>query len=178
MAEHFMNALYFLFKTSFEFYIIILLIRLILAYAQANYFNPITRLIIRLTQPLIEPLRRIIPNYRRIECSTVVLVFVIELIKIIVLSALTTGIPSILALMGLTLVEAIKTLLSILFYAILLQAILSWFKPSDTPATQVLRQLSSTVLQPLQRIIPPVGGFDITPIPALLILQLLIILIS
>ena len=178
MHENFTSALFFVVKAPLELYAIILLSRFILAYEQANYFNPIIRLIIRLTQPLVAPLRRIIPNYRRIEFSTFVWVLIIELIKVTLLSALTIGVLPILLLIQVALVDAVKSLLKIFFYAILLQAIVSWFQPGETPATQILRQLSAPVLRPLQRIIPPLGGFDITPIPALLILQLLIILIS
>jgi len=177
MYDNFSNAGLFLIKSLFELYLLVLAIRLILAYAQANYFNPITRLVIKLTQPLVGPLRRIIPNYRRIEFSTLVLIIIFELLKISFLFALTVGIPNILILIEVAIISALKLLLQTFFYAILLQAIISWFQPSETPATQILRQLSSPILHPLQRIIPPVSGFDITPIPALLLLQLLIILL-
>lgn len=177
MSSHFNEAGLFLIKTLFDLYLLVLMIRLILAYVQANYFNPITRFIVKITQPLVAPLRRIIPNYRRIEFSTLVLIIVFELIKISLLFLLTVGIPNILLLISLSIIEALKLLLQTFFYAILLQAIMSWFQPGETPATQILRQLSAPILFPLQRIIPPVSGFDITPIPALLLLQLLIILL-
>lgn len=177
MSSHFNEAGLFLIKTLFELYLFVLMIRLILAYVQANYFNPVTRLIIRLTQPLVTPLRRIIPNYRRIECSTLLLIIFFEIIKVTLLFSMTVGLPDPFTLLLISFTEALKLLLQTFFYAILLQALMSWFQPGETPATQILRQLSSPILYPLQRIIPPVSGFDITPIPALLLLQLFIILL-
>ena len=85
--------------------------------------------------------------------------------------------PSILFLLSLAFIASIRLLLQTFFYAILLQAIISWFQPGRTPATEVLYHLTSPILIPLQRIIPPISGFDITPIPALLLLQLLLILL-
>jgi len=177
MSDHFTNAGLFLVKTLFELYLFVLMIRLILAYAQANYFNPIVSLIIKITQPLVAPLRRVIPNYRRIEISTVLLIIIFELIKLSLLFLLTRGMPSLFMLLSFAFFEAVRLLLQTFFYAIILQALMSWFQPGDTPATQILRQLSAPILNPLRQIIPPIGGFDITPIPALLLLQLLIILL-
>ncbi len=177
MSENFNNAGIFLIKSLFEMYLLVLMVRLILAYVHSNYFNPVTRLIINLTQPLVAPLRRVIPNYRRIEFSTLVIILLLELIKVSLLFMLNTGLPGILILIQIAVIESIKLLLQTFFYAILLQAIMSWFQPANTPATQILEQLSSPILRPLQRVIPPVSGFDISPIPALLILQLLIILL-
>jgi YggT family protein len=125
----------------------------------------------------VNPLRRVIPNYKRIEFSTIILIIIIELIKISILFALTAGISSFVMLIPLAMIEAIKLLLQTFFYAILLQAIVSWFKPGETPATQLLEQITSPILRPLQRIVPPISGFDITPIPALVILQLCIMLL-
>src|SRR5438445_4774452 len=142
MSDHFSNAGLFLIKSVFELYLFVLMVRLILAYAHANYFNPVTRLIVNLTQPLVAPIRRIIPNYRRIEFSTLVLIILLELIKVSLLFALDTGLPDILTLVQIAVVETIKLLLQTFFYAILLQAIMSWFQPANKPAQQILKQLS------------------------------------
>lgn len=177
MSSHFSEAGIFLVKALFELYLLILMVRLILAYVQANYFNPVTRFIVTLTQPLVAPVRRIIPNYRRIEFSTLLLIIIIELIKISLLFALIGVSTSAMVLPFIAIIETIKLLLQTFFYAILLQALMSWFQPGETPATQLLRQISDPILRPLQRLIPPIGGFDITPIPALLLLQLFLILL-
>ncbi len=174
MYQSLNNASLFLINSLFDLYLMVLCVRLILAYSRANYFNPITRFIIILTQPVIQPLRRYIPNYHGIEYSTLVFILVLATLKYLIISALFFSVPS----MGLLLISAVfsscKLMLNIFFYAILFGAILSFLTPGETPLSQVLSQLSAPILRPLQRLIPPVGGFDLSPIPALLILQVLI----
>lgn len=171
------NALVFLINSLFDMYLFVLCIRLILAWSRANYFNPITQFIIKITQPLVGPVRRMIPNFRGIECSTLVLIVLFEMIKVAILSLVLSGIPAVSALLSLSLVYTIRLILTTFFYAILVQALLSWFQPHYTPVSQLLTQITAPILRPLQRVIPPISGFDISPIPALLILQLLLILV-
>ncbi len=163
----------FIINSLFDLYLMVLCIRLILAYSHANYFNPITRLIITLTQPIIAPLRHYIPNYRGIECSTLLFIILLATIKYLIISALFFSIPSAGILLISGLLSAIKLILTIFFYSILIGAILSFLTPGDTALSQLLSQLSAPILRPLQRLIPPISGFDLSPIPALLILQML-----
>lgn len=171
------NALMFLISTLFDMYLFILCVRLILAWSRANYFNPITQFIIKITQPLVGPLRRVIPNVLGIEFSTLLLIFMLEMVKYSLLSLVVMGMPDVLTLLALGAAYTIKLILTTFFYAILFQALLSWFQPSYSPMSQLLAQMTSPILRPIQRIIPPISGFDISPIPALIILQLLIILV-
>ena len=177
MTNSFNNAGLFLISTLFNLYLVILAIRLILAYARANYFNPLTQIIIKCTQPLVAPLRRLFPTYRGIEFATLIWIIIFEAAKIFLLSTLTFGMPYLTSLLLFSITDTLKLLLSTFFYAVLLRAILSWFQPSHSPASEWLEQMSAPIMRPLQRIIPPINGIDITPIPALIILQLFIILL-
>jgi YggT family protein len=171
------NAVLFLINTLFDLYLFVLCIRLILAWSRADYFNPITRIIIQLTQPIIAPLRRLIPNYARIEFSTLFFIIVLEMIKIYLLSLLIMGGAPI-AIIFLTAIQAfIRLVLNTFFYAIIVYVILSWISPGYSPLGQVLTQLSSPILRPCQRLIPPIGGLDLSPILALIALQFLMILL-
>lgn len=170
------NALLFLVNAIFSLYLCVLMVRLILAFARANYFDPITQVVIKLTQPLIAPLRRFFPTLRGVETATLLVIVVLEIIKITLLSLLTYGMPHVVLLLILACNAAFKLMLNTFFYAILLQAILSWVQPGS-PASQFLDYLTTPIMRPLRRVIPPLGGFDITPIPAMLILQLLMILV-
>lgn len=171
------NAILFLINTVFDLYLFVLCIRLILAWSRADYFNPITRTIIQLTQPIIAPLRRLIPNYARIEFSTLTFIIFLEIIKIYILSLLLMADASITIIMIMALQSVIKLILNTFFYAIILHVILSWVRPGYSPLGQVLIQLSSPILRPCQRLIPPIGGLDFSPVLALIILQFLIILL-
>ena len=171
------TALLFLVNTLFDLYLLLLVIRLLLAFAGANYFNPIIQFIIKFTQPLVGPLRRMIPNRYGIEFSTLLIILVIEMVKFFLVGLLSIGMANILGLIVLAVADTLKLILNTYFFAILIQAILSWIQPYS-PANQILAAMTTPIIRPLQRVIPPIGGFDITPIPALIILQLLIILVA
>lgn len=176
MAGTLNNALLFLINTIFNAYLFILCIRLILAWVGADYHEPVTQFIVKCTNFIVKPLRRYIPNFKDLETSTLVLILVIEAIKFFFLAILSFGLPNILGLMVFAFADTLRLIITTFFYAILLQAIVSWIQP-QSPINYILIKFCSPILRPLQRIIPPINGFDITPIPAFIILQLLIIVL-
>lgn len=176
MIESLNNAGLFLINTLFDLYILLLLVRLLLAYSQANYFNPIVNMIIKLTQPVIRPLRKFLPTLYGIELSTVVAILLFEFLKFIFISVIVIGTPNFAGIILLSCADALKFLLNIFFYGIFIQAILSWIQIGYSPIADVLDKITAPIMRPLRRMIPLVGGFDISPIPALILLQLIIIL--
>lgn len=178
MLNPLQNAELFLINTLFDLYLLILMIRFILCWVRADYFNPVTRFIVRMTQPIISPLRRLIPTYANIEFATLFFILVLEVAKFFLVGLIVFGMPKAVAgILILACADTLKLLLNAFFYAIFLSAILSWFQPGYSPMVQLLTRLTSPIMQPIQRLIPPVGGFDLSPIPALIILQLLIIVL-
>ena len=135
-----------------------------------------TQFVIKLTQFLVNPLRRLIPNVGRFETATIVIIFTLDTIKFFLVSMLKFSVANVLGLILLSLGDVMQIIIQIFFYAIILQAIVSWIQPFS-PMNRLLYQVTAPIMQPLRRFIPPIGGFDITPIPALIILQLLLILI-
>lgn len=176
MSDTLRAALLFLVNTLFDLYLFALAVRLILVWVHASYLDPITQFISRITDFIIVPLRRIIPNIRRLETATVLIILLLEIIKFALISALSFGFPNIFGLMLMAFADSLKLLIQTFFYAILLQAILSFIQP-HSPINRILLQFNSPIMAPLQRLIPPINGIDITPIPALLILQLLLIVL-
>lgn len=176
MADSIRGALLFLISTIFDLYLFVLIIRIILVWVRADYFNPITQFINRLTQFIIKPMRKIIPNIGQLELASVVLIFLLEIAKFSLISSFTFGLSNPLGLLVLATADAIKLLLNTFFYAILLQVILSWLQPYS-PVNTILLQFTAPIMRPIQRLIPPVGGFDLSPIPALIILQVLTLLL-
>lgn len=171
------GALLYLINTLFDLYLIVLSVRLILAWEKANAANPITQFIIKITQPIIRPLRYIMPSIGRLELATFFSIMVIELIKFFVISLLFANFFRFDLLLLISLVGTIKLILNTFFFAILFHAIISWIHTGPSPIAEVLFNLSAPILRPLRRLIPTVSGFDITPIPAMIILQLLIMLL-
>ncbi len=177
MSNTLHDALLFLINTLFDLYLFILVVRIILVYVRSNYFDPITQFVTKLTDFIVKPLRRLIPNIGRFETVTILLIIVIECIKFLIISSVSFGVPSLIGLLLLSIGDALKLVIQSFFYAIILQAILSWVQP-HSPMTQTLNQFTWPIMQPFRRLIPPIGGMDISPIPALIVLQLVNILIA
>lgn len=170
----FYQGLLFLINTIFDLFLFILVIRVILAWSGAHYFDPVTQFVVRVTDFLVKPLRRVIPNIKRIEMATLVLILAIELIKFSTIAMLSIGFPHFLGLLILAIADMGKLFIQTFFYAILIQALMSWVQP-NSPINNVLYQVTAPIMRPLQRMIPLIGGMDITPIPAMILLQFALI---
>jgi len=178
MTTPIQDAELFLINTIFDLYLLILMIRFILCWVRSNYFNPITRFIINCTQPLVAPLRRILPTYSGIEFATLVWILIFATLKFFLVGLVIVGLPKAPAgLLVLALATTLKLLLNTFFYAIFLQVILSWVQPGYSPIGELLSQVTSPIMRPIRRLVPSIGGIDISPIPALIILQLLLIVL-
>ncbi|OGT45955.1 MAG: hypothetical protein A3E83_02635 [Gammaproteobacteria bacterium RIFCSPHIGHO2_12_FULL_41_20] len=175
MSSALNNSLLFLINTVFDLYLFVLVIRLVLVWIRADYYHPATQFIIKLTQVLITPLRRVLPNIKKLETATLVLILLLEILKYFLIISLSIGMPNILGLAILAVADVIKTFVNTFFYAILIQAVLSWIQPYS-PMAEVLYRFTSPLMRPIQRLIPPVANFDISPIPAMIGLQLLLML--
>lgn len=177
MTSSFFDGFLFLINTLFDLYLFMLVIRVILVWIGANYFDPLTQFVIRCTDFIIKPLRKKIPNIRHIETATVLLILVIELIKYFLVLALSFGMPNLIGLLIIVFGDIIKLVVQTFFYTILVQAVMTWIQPSS-PVNHLLYQITAPIMRPIQRILPPMGGIDISPIPALILLQLLLIVLA
>ena len=177
MIDPLNNASLFLVSTLFDLYLFVLMIRLILCWVRGDYFNPLSQFVTKLTHPIIVPLRRIIPTYFGIEFATVFVMLTLEILKFYLMMILTTGFPHVAGIIILALADLLKIFFNTFFYAILLQALLSWVQPGFSPIGELLRQITAPIMHPIQRFMPPVAGFDLSPIPALILLQLMNIIL-
>ena|SRR3990167_6757664 len=166
----------FLVTTIVDLYLFILVIRVVLAFAGANYYDPITQFVVRCTDFIIKPLRRIIPNVRGIEIATVTLIIVLEFIKFTIIAVLSYNAINLLGVLIIALADTLKLFLQTYFFAIFIQAILSWVQPGS-PVNVLLYRVTAPIMRPIQRLVPSIGGMDISPILAMILLQLTIIVI-
>lgn len=176
MSGNSLNAMLFLISTVFDFYTVVLIMRLVLAWVGADYHHPITQFVVKLTNPIIKPLKRFIPDLRGFEIATILVIILVEACKYFVITMLSFGLPNVLGLFILALGDAIRLILQTLTLALILQVIMSWVQP-NSPVYDVLHKFTSPIIRPLQRVIPPVAGIDIAPLPAIIILQLLVIIL-
>jgi YggT family protein len=178
------NAGIFLIQTLFDFYAMILLLRLLLQYLRVDYYNPLSQFIVKVTSPIVVPLRRIIPGYFGLDIATLaVLVMTIFIKTILVVLLSVHKFPGLGGLLIWTVADLLGLTIKLFFYAILVQVILNWVAPlSRSPLSFLLHQLTEPLLGPvrkrLYRWIPSLGAMDLSPIPVLIGLQLLNILIA
>ena len=167
-----MNPFVFLIDTLFYLYILLLMLRLLLQWAKADFYNPLSQFIVKLTNPPVIPLRRIIPGYWGIDFATLVLVLLLTAIKLAVVAMINGVDPAALSFLGISVAavfETIDLILSIFLFAIFIQAILSWINPDPyNPVMSVLGSLTRPVLTPFRKMIPPISGIDISPIFAII----------
>lgn len=173
------TALIFIIHAFAQLFLFVLLLRFWLPWFGADFRNPIAQAILKLTSPLVVPLRRIVPPIGRIDTATLLVAFVIQYLAILVILALggnSTGIAPI----ALTSILDLAMLSIRLFViAIIIGIVLSWIAPHNiNPATMFIRTISEPLLRPFRRLIPPMGGIDISPVFALILLMALSILLA
>jgi len=173
------DALTFIVKTLLDLYIITFVLRFILQWVRADFRNPITHFFVRITNPLVIPARRIIPSIGGLDTATILIVVLLELIVTIVLVNLTCmGEPHFIQIIGLTLLRIVYLTLRICLFVILIYVVLSWISPGTyNPAASLLTSIAEPMLKHFRRVIPPIGGLDLSPLFALIAIQALTMLL-
>ena len=169
------NALIFILRTLLDLYVTTFLLRLILQWVRADFRNPLTQFIVRVTNPLVIPLRRIIPAIGGLDTATLIVVLLLELLMTVALiNVACLGDPNISQIILLILLRLVYLTLRIYLFIILIYVILSWVSPgSYNPAANLLASVAEPVLKPLRRFIPSIGGLDLSPLFALIGIQAL-----
>ncbi len=173
------TAAIYVLQTLGSLYLMLILLRFVLQLVRANFYNPLSQFIVKATQPLLKPLRRIIPSIFGLDMSSLVLAIIVQMILIALTLLLmfgTTGDPLHLLLWSIISVTAL--FLKIFFFALIISVILSWVAPgSHNPGAELVNQICEPALAPFRRIVPNLGGLDISPILAFLVLKLLDMLV-
>jgi YggT family protein len=167
------NPVIFLIDTLFSLYILAVVMRFLLQWTGAEYKNPISQFLVKITHPPLKFLRRYIPSIGKIDTSSVVFALLLQMAadySILLLKSVPVGFGS-LAILSLT--QLISLLINIFIFAVIARAILSWISPGAyNPATSILYSLTEPLLNACRRIIPDLGGMDLSTLIALLGLQL------
>lgn len=174
-----MAALIFLLETLLSLAMLAVLLRLLLQWSRADFRNQLARSIVQLTNPVIVPLRRLLPAIGRIDTASCVAVIVFAAIEVAVSWLLNGfGPPPALIWLRLTVFEILRTTLWTYFFAIFIYAMLWMIAPGMySPAQSLLVSLCEPVLRPFRRIIRPIGGLDLSPLWAGIAIQMLLILL-
>jgi YggT family protein len=167
------NPAIFLIDTLFSLYILAVMLRFLLQWSNADFYNPISQFLVKATHPPIKLLRRFIPSVGKIDSSSLVLVMILQMtadFSILLLKGVSIGFA---ALLILSFTQLISLLFNIFIFAIFARALLSWLNPGAfDAASSLLYSLSEPLLRLCRSFIPNFGGVDLTPLAALILLQL------
>ncbi len=168
-----MSATVFLITTVFNLYLMVVLLRFWLQMARADFYNPFSQFVVKATHPIIAPMRRIIPSIGAFDVATLVLALLVAMAKYLTLNLLFGGTISALGLLIIGALDVVKEFLTLVFWVLILRAVLSWVSQGRNPIELVMQQLTEPFLAPIRRIIPPVGGLDLSVLVAIIALQAL-----
>lgn len=179
MPPNISSAIVFIINALTSLYLLVLLLRFWMPWLRADFRNPLAQGILRLTSPIVVPLRRIVPSFGRLDTATVLVAFSLQYLTVVLL-LLIRGDSAGMAPIALTALVKLTVLSVYLFvYAIFIRIILSWISPgSHNPATAIITTLTDPILRPFRRLLPPLGGFDISPIFAIIMLVATTIFVS
>lgn len=173
-----MNAMYFLINTVFDLYILVILLRLWLQFARADFYNPFSQMVVKLTQPVLGPLRRFIPSIGSFDTATFIFAIAVAVIKVYALVALGMAHASFLGALIFSIGVVFKQIFQMIFWVLILRAILSWVSQGRSPVEFVMHQLTEPLLAPVRRVIPSMGGLDLSVLVVLIAVQFLQMLVD
>lgn len=173
-----MNALNFLISTVFDLYLAVVILRIWLQWARADFYNPFSQFVVKATHPIVAPLRRILPAIGGFDTASFVLALLVVTVKMTLLSLITTSPIDLLAISLFSLVSVIKHAGMLLFWMLLIRAILSWFSQGYNPFVMLLAQLTEPLLAPVRSILPPMGGLDLSVLLVMILLNFINILFA
>ncbi|WP_033956717.1 YggT family protein [Pseudomonas aeruginosa] len=174
------TAAIYILQTLGSLYLLIVLLRFILQLVRADFYNPLSQFIVRATKPLLNPLRRIIPGFGGIDLASLVLAILIQLVlMILILMLMGYGVGGfIMQLLIWPIIAVTSLFLKVFFFALIISVILSWVAPgSYNPGAQLVNQICEPLLMPFRKLLPNLGGLDLSPIFAFLALKLIDMLV-
>lgn len=174
-----MAALLYLVDTLLSLAQMAFLLRLLLQWARADFRNPLVRSMVQITNPVLVPLRRLLPAIAQIDTASVLVVIALALLRVAVSSLLSgLGLPPLWPWLELSALQLLRSILWVYFFAIFLYATLSLIAPGTySPAQALLTALCEPILKPIRRYIPPLANLDLSPLWAGIAIQALLILV-
>jgi len=159
--------------------VLALLLRFLLQASRADFYNPVTQSLVRMTSPILNPARRIIPSWRNFDIASLLLTLVISTLAttLMIFSAgfVTPGIGT---LLSWSFLGMLSLILKIYFWGLLISIIASWVAPhSGNPALMLVQQMLEPLQSLFRKVIPPMGGLDFSPIFIFLSIQVVEIMV-
>jgi YggT family protein len=173
------NPLIFLIQTLGGLYAFVAMLRFLLQLTKADFYNPISQFVVKVTSPVLMPLRRFIPGFRGMDISSLVLAWLVKTVVLFLVGILAgLGLASIGAIIW-SIPALVELVIDVFIYAIIIRVVLSWVNPgSANPMAILIDRLTDPIMAPVQQRLPAIGGLDLSPIAVtigLVLLQMLLI---
>jgi YggT family protein len=165
----------YLVQTLLSLYLLTMLLRFVLQLVRADFYNPISQFLVKVTNPLVLPLRRVLPGFAGLDMASLILALLLQLAGIVALLLINgLGLPNILLLLVWSAIGLVGLLVNIYFFALLAMIILSWVAPgSKHPAIYLLHQITEPVMAPVRKTLPAMGGMDFSPILVFILINVI-----
>ncbi len=175
MDGYLTTPLQFIISTLFSLYIMIVMVRFLLQWVRANFYNPFSQFIVKVTSPVLVPLRRFIPGFAGIDIAAIVLMLLLQSLSFTLLLLLQGRELSPFTVVMLSVAELLALAINIFLFSIFIQVIMSWINPMGGyhPVMSLLYSLNEPLMRPARRLLPPISGIDLSPMLVLLGLQVL-----
>ena len=173
-----MEAINYLIRVFFDALFTVLILRVWLQLVRADFYNPVSQFIVKVTNPIVVPVRKIIPGFGGIDVATVLLAYIVATVKFIIIPLLNGGPIDIITSMVIGGLYCVKQLGVLLFMSMLIMALMSWVVQGYNPTMALLQQLTDPFLTPIRKVIPAIGGLDLSIIVAFLALNVINIFLS
>ena len=169
-----MNALVFIGTFALQVIALLFLLRFVLQAVRASFYNPLSEGIVRLTNPVLNPVRLVLRPYRNLDFAAFAMAWAMHLVATVVtVLANDVGIH-VFAILAVSLRETLSLVIGIFLVAIFVSIIMSWIAPGAySPAATIAREIAEPILAPARRILPPLGGIDLSPMITILVLLVL-----
>jgi YggT family protein len=165
-------------NTLVGLYLLVVVLRFLLQLVRADFYNPISQFIVKATNPPLIPLRKVIPGFGGIDLASVVLALIVQAIAIVLILLLNGIQPPPVQVVMWSVVGIISLVLKVYFWGLLITVIASWLAPNSyNPALILINQILEPAVKPVRKMMPDMGGIDISPIIVFLLIQVLEILL-
>lgn len=169
-----MLTLTFLVTTLINLYVKVLLLRIWMQWARCDFYNPFSQFVVKITQPVIKPLRRVIPSIGPVDTASLLLAYVLSVLMFTLVFALQSSVflfDPVFLYFGL--VSLVKAAGVLVFWVIIVRSLMSWISQGRNPVDYILIQLTEPLMAPVRRILPAMGGIDFSAMVVILILYML-----
>jgi YggT family protein len=173
-SSYLTNPIVFLVQTLLGLYAMVVLLRFCLQWARADFYNPVSQFVVKVTTPVLRPLRNVIPGYAGMDLAALALAWLVKALELAIVALIALPEANPLGALAWALPELVSLAINIFIFAVLIRVVLSWINPDPYhPVAGLLDSLTEPIMRPARRMLPAVGGLDLSPVLVMVGLALL-----